>query len=155
MKILLAISFALAVSACGKKGGAPATETKPLGDSGFVVDAPKSWTVDSPMKGFYGFGKATVLQIMQSSSPPPANVDELVERKCKDQNDVTKESLPSGGFFVQCKGPSKMIKGFTTTKIQAVIPTKDGQSIECGLETDKDDEVKTAAGVCRSLRLKA
>jgi hypothetical protein len=135
-------------AACGKGGG---VETVPLGETGYVVDVPKGWTIESEMKGFYGFKhQHGAPQIMESPIPAPS-IDEIVKSRCEGREVVSKEALPSGGAIVTCKGESKMVKGITTTQIATYIPYGD-KSFSCHLETDRDPA--DAIAICKSIRKK-
>jgi hypothetical protein len=156
----IAIAALVVAAACGKGSGSSSEkiETKPIGKTGFVVDAPADWTVKQEMDVFYtakGPGHGDEAQIA-ADWPMPSSLDEMVSSACgkEPQQDVKKENLPGGGFYVQCKGPSKgiQIKGQTiiTTKIQSSVPMGSGKAIRCSWETDRD--AATIAAVCRSLR---
>ena len=162
----IAAASGLALSGCGKSGGAghtsggSASTTAPLalGTTGFVVDAPEGWTVKSPMDGFFTVkGDHQSVQLDVSHMSAPSSADELAEQTCTGQSDVVKEPLKSGGFFVQCKGPARGVqvegKAITTTKIESVVPAGDGTTMSCRYETDRDPAV--IASICRSLRKKS
>src|SRR5205809_251697 len=150
MKIITRSILVLAVlTACGKKGSD--TATVDLGSSGFVVDVPSGWTVESPMKGFYSFkGGRGGPQIMESEMAPGA-VDDGVKSQCEGRSDVQKGTVGSG-WWLTCKGESKMIKGVQTTVIVARLPKDDKTSFDCHLETDQDPAL--ALGICKSIRKK-
>jgi len=154
MKKLSALLLGLSVvAACGKGGGGAAKmKTVDLGDTGFVIDVPDGWSVEVPMKGFFDFkGGRPAPQVMVSPSKAQS-ADELVTSHCEGRTtDVKKETLPSGGAFVSCKGESKMVKGVQTTQIVAEIPNGE-ESFMCHLETDKD--VETVSKICKSIRKK-
>jgi|HubBroStandDraft_5_1064220.scaffolds.fasta_scaffold401139_2 hypothetical protein len=145
------IVAALAFAACGKKQH----ELAPLdlGTTGYVVDAPKGWTVDSQMKGFYSFKGGHGPQIMESSlgvSP----VDEVKQHHCGSRTVVDSGTLSNGGVFVACKGESEMLKGTTTTMIVVHVPYAGGdmKSLSCNYETDSDPT--DALAICKSMRKK-
>jgi hypothetical protein len=139
-------------AACGSDGPGK-LHTVDLGDTGFVIDIPEGWKVESPMKGFFDLeGGRPHPQIMISMSKANT-VDELVaSSSCQGRTVVAKESLASGGAFVSCKGESRMMKGVTTTQIVAEIPKGD-ESIRCHLETDKG--VDMVSQICKSIRKKS
>jgi len=138
------------VAACGGKKGSD-TATVDLGTTGFVVDVPSGWTVDSPMQGFYGFkGGRGGPQIMESQMAP-GTVDDAAKTACEGRSDVQKGAVGSG-WWLTCKGESKMMKGVQTTMIVARIPKDDKSSFDCHLETDQDPAM--ALGICKSIRKK-
>jgi hypothetical protein len=151
----------LAAAACGKSdksssggggGGGGETATIALGDSGFTVDAPKGWTVESQMKGFYDFkGGRGGPQIMESQMPP-GTLDDAVKNDCDGRTVTGKDALPGGGWWLTCKGESKMVKGVQTTKILARIPKDDKTTFDCHYETDQDPAL--ALGICKSIKKK-
>ena len=142
----------LALAACGK-GGTKEMAPLELGTSGYVVDAPKGWTVESMMKGFYDFKDEKAPQIMESSASV-SSVEEIVKGHCDGRTVVDKGTLPAGGVFVACKGESHMMKGVTTTVIIAEVPFSGGdtKSLSCHYETDADPAASLA--LCKSMRKK-
>ncbi len=165
MRALLVIAIVAIVSlgACGKgSSGAPeATDTKDLGKTGFVIDAPKSWKVTEDMENWFsledGRGK-TQAQIRQSVMPMAPDVADLSARLCDGQKDIVADKLPGGGLFASCVGPSQAIqmegKEFITTKVEVQIPTADGKSITCAWETDKPEQAKAVLAACKTIRKK-
>jgi hypothetical protein len=150
--IVTALATALLCAACGK-GGKHELAPLEIGATGYVVDAPKGWTVESPMKGFYSFKGGKGPQIMESSvgvSP----VDEVKKNHCGTRTIVDSGTLPNGGVFVACKGESEMIKGVTTTMIVVHVPYANGdmKSLSCDYETDADPAETLA--ICKSMRKK-
>jgi hypothetical protein len=162
-KITIAVlMFAAACSKGGDKdkggggGGGGETTTVDLAASGYVVDVPKGWTVDSQMKGFYDFKDNGHMahgapQIMESDMPA-GTVDDAVKSECDGRTDVQKGTFGANGWWVTCKGESKMMKGLQTTQIKAVLPKDDKSSFDCHLETDKDPAAVLA--ICKSIRKK-
>jgi hypothetical protein len=147
----------LVAAACSKGGGgggagSPATQTVALGTTGYVVDVPNGWTVESPMDGFFELeGGRPHPQIMRSPIKPQA-LDELVKSRCEGRTVLQKETLPGGGVLVSCKGESKMMKGVITTAFEVEIPYDD-KSWSCHLETD--DDPAPAIAICKSIRKKS
>src|SRR5580704_11917560 len=146
------IVTALIFAACGKSAK---HELAPLdlGTTGYVVDAPKDWTIESPMKGFYSFKGGHGPQIMESSlGVSPA--DDVKLHHCANRTVVDSGTLPNGGVFVACKGESEMLKGTTTTMIVAHVPYAGGdmKSLSCNYETDT--EPAEALALCKSMRKK-
>ncbi len=137
-----------ALAACGKGGAS--THTVALGDSGFVVDIPSDWKVESPMKGFYELeGGRGGPQIMEA--PVAAGTGEqMIKSACEGRTELKQGTLPGGGYWFTCKGESKMIQGVTTTRIGVAVPKDDKSSFDCHLETDRDPEL--ALGICKSIR---
>lgn len=151
MRLCSASLVAALALACGRSG--QPTEEKALGHSGYVVDAPRSWTVETEVHSFYTIRGSEQLgvQITESFAMPPS-VEELASQVCSGQKAV-QETLPGGGFFVQCKGAGRGT-GPATTRIEAVVPAGDGKSLRCHLETDREAAAAAAASICRSLRRK-
>jgi hypothetical protein len=156
MKMMIALGLCIAAG-CGKSdssksGGGGDTETVALGDSGFTVDVPKGWTVDAPMKGFYDFkGGRGGPQIMESEMGI-GTLDETIKNHCDGRTVTGKDALPGGGYWLTCKGESKMVKGVQTTKVITRIP-KDAKAVfDCHYETDQDADL--ALGICKSIKKK-
>jgi len=147
------IAFVL-LFACGKSSsGKVELEAVALGDTGYVVDVPKGWTVEVPMSGFFELkGGRPHPQIMTAPAPPSA-LDELVKSTCEGRGEIHKEQLAGGGVFVSCKGESKMVKGVTTTTFVVEVPKGDKASFDCHLETDQDPA--PAIAICKSIRKKS
>jgi hypothetical protein len=155
--------FAILVAACGSKkdggtsgGGGGETQTVDLGTSGFVVDVPKGWTVETPMPNSYDFKDNGHMahgapQIMEMQMPV-GSLDETVKGRCEGRSDVQKGTLPGNGFWATCKGESKMMKGVQTTEIVAAVPKDDKTHFACDVETDKDPAGPLA--ICKSIRKK-
>jgi hypothetical protein len=154
--------FAILAAACGSKkdtggsSGGGETETVALGSSGFVVDVPKGWTVDTPMQHFYGFKDGGHMahnapQISETEMSA-GTVDDAVKSRCEGRSDVQKGTLAGNGFWVTCKGESKMVKGVQTTTMFVVVPKDDKTHFECNFETDKDPV--GPLGICKSIRKK-
>ena len=155
---ILALVILAACSKGGNKDKAGGGETAPvdLGTSGYVVDAPKGWTVKSEMKGFYDFEDSGHMahgapQIMESDMAAD-KLDDAVKTECEGRTDVQKGTIGTNGWWLTCKGESKMMKGVQTTKIRAVVPKDDKSSFDCHLETDQD--VAQPLGICKSIRKK-
>ena len=146
---LLVAAAATAATACSKGGDSKATVA--LGQSGFVVDIPSDWKVETPMAGFYEFkGGRGAPQVMESPIGV-GNVDDAVKGHCEGRTEIQKGTLPTG-FWLTCKGESQMIKGVTTTQILVRVAKDDKSSFDCHLETDRDPEF--ALGICKSIRKK-
>lgn len=160
MRALLVIAL-LALAACGGKSGPEATESKDLGATGFVVDAPKSWKVTEDMENWFsledGRGRSQA-QIRLSKLGMVADVAELTKSLCEGQKDVVADKLDNGGLFASCVGPSRGIemKGtvITTTKVEVQIPAPDGKSFNCAWETDQPDKAKQVLAACKTIRKK-
>jgi hypothetical protein len=150
---IAALATALLGAACGKGGDKHELAPLDLGATGYVVDAPKGWTVESPMKGFYSFKGGKGPQIMESSLGVKP-VDEVKQHHCGSRTIVDSGTLPNGGVFVACKGESEMIKGVTTTMIVVHVPYANGdmKSLSCNYETDADAAEPLA--ICKSMRKK-
>lgn len=135
----------------GTGGSSAVPPTPSLGTTGYVVDVPKGWTIESPMDGFFELaGGRPHPQIMVSPIKPPS-LDELVKSGCEGRTEVQKETLPGGGVFVSCKGESKMMKGVITTAFTVEVPYGD-KGFSCHLETDSDPA--PAIAICKSIRKK-
>jgi hypothetical protein len=143
----------LALSACK---GKTKLETKPIADSGFVIDLPSDWSVKSDMKDFYTVGSGehgtSIQVIVHDGDSMPSSLDELAT-SCAKPDKATKESLPGGVMFMSCEAKVAEIKGkpVMATKISALAPG-DKKIAECSLATDKD--VDLVESVCKSLRKK-
>ena len=158
---IIAAAAALLAAACGSSGGKEATETKDIGASGYVVDAPKSWKITEDMEGFWsledGRGKSAAQLISTGAAAP--TLDELAQGRCgePDQKDVVADQLPSGTVFVTCRGPSQGIKmegtTITTTKFQ-VVATGGAESLTCSYETDDERRARSTLEICKSIRTK-
>jgi hypothetical protein len=148
-------------AACGSKkdgssNGGGETEAVALGSSGFVADVPKGWTVNSDGPHFYDFkdGGRTAHnapQIMESEMPA-GTVDDMAKSRCEGRSDIQKGTLPGNGFWVTCKGESKMMKGVQTTTVFVLVPKDDKAHFDCNLETDEDPA--RALAICKSIRKK-
>ncbi len=152
--IAIGIGSALVTAAaCGKGGGAGSGKTKTvdLGTTGFVVDVPEGWSVKTDMEGFYSFEGGRPKPQVMVSPLAASSVDDLA-KQCEGQSDLVKEAIPTGGAFVSCKGPSKMLQGATTWKLEASIPKGENESFKCHLESDKD--ITVASKICKSVRKK-
>ncbi|HEY1557381.1 MAG TPA: hypothetical protein VGF94_21245 [Kofleriaceae bacterium] len=146
------LALMVIAAACGKGANKGVeTETVALADTGYVVDVPKGWTVEVPMKGFYSFkGAHGAPQILDS--PGARSADDIATAECAGRTDIKKETLPNGaGAAVTCAGPSKMVQGVTTTKILVDIARPTGGFL-CHLETDQDPA--SALAICKSIRKK-
>jgi hypothetical protein len=151
MKKLALVCLVVAAAACGKKGS---DKPKPidLGSSGFTVDVPEGWEIDSPMKGFYDFKHQHGAPQIMESEMAVGNVDDAVKGQCEGRGEVQKGTLPGGGWWLTCKGESKMIKGVTTTQIVVRVPKDDKSSFDCHLETDQDPA--PVLELCKSIKKK-
>lgn len=137
----------------GKSTGGDGDKMKTIdvGDTGFTIEVPADWTIETPMKGFYGFkpGRGTP-QIMEFSGSPETP-EGMAAQHCEGRTVTRQETLGNGGVLVSCKGPSKMMQGVTTTKVVVEVPAGN-VSLRCHYETDH------LAGliekVCSSLRKK-
>jgi len=142
----------IALAAC-KGGSAARPEIKPIGDSGFVVDAPADWKVEADMKDFYtvtsDHHRDGWAQVMVSDRAGAASLDDLVKStNCTDPSKAIKETTAAGTFFVQCEGKNG---SFTLTKIAAEA-TSGTRHASCHIDTDAN--VAADAAVCKSLRKK-
>ncbi len=146
----------LVIAACKGGGGKP--ESKAIGDSGFVVDAPASWSVKTDMKDFYTVAAERKhdgwVQVMVGDGSGAASLDDLVKSAgCDDAGKAIKETTPAGTLYVQCEGTGAMIddKAIKVTKIVAEAKNGDRHA-SCHMDTDH--EVDVVAAVCKSLRKK-
>src|SRR5688572_4112209 len=103
MRAFLAIAV---LAACGGDDKVP-IETKPIGNTGFVVDAPKTWELEEvfdetwELEDDYGDG-------------PQVSVDEFAPEQpggalCEGQ-ETSRGTMPGGGAWATCKGPAKQIR---------------------------------------------
>jgi len=155
---IVALVIVAACSKGGNKDKAGGGETQPvdLGTSGYVVDVPKGWTVESQMKGFYDFKDNGHMahnapQVMEQDMAA-GTLDDAVKGRCEGRTDIQKGTLPNNGWWLACKGESKMMKGVQTTQIEVVLPKDDKSSFDCHLETDQDPA--QPLGICKSIRKK-
>jgi hypothetical protein len=157
LRIALVLGVSI-VSAC--KGGSAkvAVEAKPIGDTGFVVDAPADWTVTKDMKDFYSVKAAArhggFVQIMINDGAGAASLEDAVKAtSCTDATKAKTEKTASGTLFVQCEGAAGTMgdKPLVVTKVHSQL-TVDGHSADCHLDTDQNVDV--VAAICKSLRKK-
>jgi hypothetical protein len=143
---------ALCAAACSKSGSTK-MKTVDLGDTGYVIDVPDDWSVESPMKGFFELKGGRPHPQIMTTPEPPSTIDELAKSTCEGQKDIVKETLPGGGVAVTCTGPSEIGEGRTTTKLAVEIPKGQHSSFDCIVESDKNIDLPTK--VCKSIRKKA
>jgi hypothetical protein len=146
MKASSLIVLALATVACGKKSAGPELTTVPLGDTGFVLDVPKGWSVDVAMEGFFRFKGGHGPQISESETRAH-DVEELAKEACDGKTITVKEALPGGGAVVACKGKNA---GTDTLFIESEVARDADNSIHCLLETNIDPD--QALAICKSIR---
>lgn len=156
MMNLRSVLLVLIVAACSKSGGKP--EAKPLGDSGFIIDAPASWTVKSEMKDFYSVAAERRhdgwVQVMVGDGAGAASLDELVKSAgCDDPAKAKTETTPAGTLFAQCEGTGGTIDG-KPIKVTKIIAEAKAGNRYANCHIDTDHEVDLVATVCKSLRKK-
>ena len=130
----LAIALVLACST-----PRPELQTVELGATGYVIDVPKGWTVESPMSGFYELKGGHPHPQIITAPAPPSDLETLAKNTCDGRRDVRKEHLPGGGVLVACEGA-----------FVVEIPKGDRASFDCQLESDQDPA--TAIAICTSIR---
>lgn len=146
----------LSLSALAADPSVPAGfETRPLGASGFVVDAPKEWIVEEEMPGWFSvrLPRSGGVQIAKTYAMPES-LEAAVASECAGHTDIVSAALPGGGMFVQCTGAPKAFTGAgaptTTVKIRAWQPNDGGPVMKCHLEIAGDPTIPAA--ICRSFR---
>src|ERR1700733_9658775 len=152
----LRICLVIAIAACGSSGGKP--EPKPLGDSGFIVDAPSAWTVKADMKDFYSVTsdhhRDGWVQVIVGDGAGATSLDDLVKSaSCDDPSKAIKETTPGGALFVQCEGKGGEIDGkaIKVTRIESEA-SNGTRHASCHIDTDRNIDADVA--VCKSLRKK-
>jgi hypothetical protein len=143
-------------AACKGGGGKP--EAKPLGDSGFVVDAPSSWTVKSEMKDHYSVEadrrRDGFVGVMVNDGSGAASLDDYVKSAgCDDATKAIKEKTAAGTLYVQCEAVAGTMDGKPIKATRVMAQATDGKRVAlCHIDSDHD--IDTVAAVCKSLRKK-
>jgi hypothetical protein len=158
--------LAILAAACGSKkdkggssSGGGETQTVDLGTSGFVVDIPKGWTVDTSRQGWYDFkeggqiayGAPHIMEMpgqIDAVNPDHPDLVSMIESRCSHLSDVQKGTLPGSGFWVTCSDTERRM----LTEVFAVVPEDEKKHFECSAETDKDPASPLA--ICKSIRKK-
>src|SRR5262245_5399938 len=122
-----ALVFALMAIACREErdaGSASTTRNIPLGTSGMVFEAPKSWKLDTsldrPSRLFYAFMEedhaARGAPMIVEYEGSIGTVEDAVRSECVHRDEIRKGTLSIGGFWFSCKGESPTFHGVVTTR---------------------------------------
>jgi hypothetical protein len=141
---------------CGKAKRAEvvgATQTIPIGSTGFVVDVPAGWTMQESMAGIYEFrladGHPGGPMIVEARDAPPGSVDEHAPRRCEGRAELQTGTL-TGGWWLACKGDTSASKDKQLTFILSEVASGD-LTVECAITTARPI---VPLAVCKSIRKK-
>ncbi len=148
----LAAIAALSLFAC-KGDGATKIEPKPIGQTGFVVDAPADWLTKQDASDIFSMGgsdrDSPRVTLLVRNGVGMATADALAPAVCDDATKANKETLPGGGLVISCPTSEGQPAGKLATKVHVMIHAND-KLAECWFASDRD--VATLSSLCRSLR---
>jgi hypothetical protein len=138
------------------KGGAAV----PIGTTGLVAEMPQGYKLERKNDTYFGvepdernkpLSVGAMFLVKDVSEAMPKSADDIVKNECAPGDDIVKETLAGGGFFVQCISKMTPPGGeyLPNRYVQSVMPAGN-KWIRCHWQTTGD--IAPSAAICHSLR---